>query len=77
VSSHPEIPFPVTKEEQCMMCHFSSECEGCCKVCKKPCNIGQICGISDDPVGSIQRLQAWRHIIKDCASFNELKRFIV
>ncbi len=76
MSSHPEIPFPVTKEEQCMMCHFSSECEGCCKICQKDCNVRQVCSLPDDPIDSIPRLQAWRSIVKDCPGFNELKRFI-
>jgi len=59
-----------------MMCHFSSECEGCCKTCKDPCNGGQVCSLGDDPVESIDRLQAWRGIIKECQAFKELKRFI-
>jgi hypothetical protein len=72
-----EIPLPVTKEEQCMMCHFSSECEDCCRACKKSCNTGQICGINDDPVESIPRLQAWRSIVRECPAFDNLKRFII
>jgi hypothetical protein len=77
MSYQPEIPFPVTKEEQCMMCHFSTECEGCCQACKESCNTKQICSLPDDPVESIPRLQAWRHIVRDCPAFDNIKRFII
>lgn len=77
MSNQPEIPYPVTKEEQCMMCHFSSECEGCCKTCKEPCNTRQVYGLSDDPVGSIPRLMAWRGIVRNCPAFETLKKYIV
>ena len=50
-----------TKEEICIMCHLSSECDGCCKKCKQTCNAKQYCG--NDGTDQTERLQAWTEIV--------------
>jgi hypothetical protein len=63
-----------TKKEICMMCHFSSECEKCCKTCTEECNGKQICQIG---VGEqADRLSSWMAIIHNNKNFTRLKKYI-
>jgi len=73
-----EINFKIlpTPTQICMMCHFSSECENCCKNCKEKCNAGQICGLSEDRENHVDRLETWLGIIKHIPHFKHLKKFI-
>ena len=69
------IEMPPTSGDICMMCHFSSECDGCCMKCKKECNSKQICGLKGKPEDQTERLQAWLSIIK-CSEMKNLKKYI-
>lgn len=63
-----------TNKEICMMCHFSSECDNCCKICKEKCNTGQVCQIGIK--GQANRLNAWMDIVLHNENFDRLKKFI-
>ena len=63
-----------TNKEICMMCHFSSECENCCKNCKNQCNSHQICQIGVD--GQADRLAAWKLIVEKKEGMSHLKKII-
>lgn len=70
LGSTEEIKFEATNQDICMMCHFSSECDGCCSKCKELCNTQQNCGIGKKQ--QAERLIAWRHIIKSNDVFKRL-----
>jgi hypothetical protein len=58
-----------------MMCHFSSECGGCCLVCEDRCNSGQICqkGVPEQT----ERLDAWLKIVSECEGYHHLKKYLI
>ena len=62
----------VSSEAICMMCHLSSECSGCCRVCKKKqCNGGrQLCLINDK--GQLARLESWKYIVVTTDRYAEM-----
>ncbi len=65
--------FGVTREQACVMCHLSSECEGCCLKCKKGNCAGQVCSQSTrDHDG--QRFLTWIYLVK--TTLPELRRFV-
>jgi len=57
-----KIIFPVTKEDICIMCHWSSGCDGCCKKCKDQCNACQACALNDKFEYLQSRWEAWNYI---------------
>ena len=59
-----------------MMCHFSSECGNCCKICQSKCNGNQICGVNNDDEQAKDRLEAWLEII-EIDRMSHLKKFMV
>lgn len=66
--------YGVTREQACIMCHLSSECEGCCLKCTKDngCH-GQLCSQPyRDHEG--QRWNTWIYLVR--TSLPELKRFV-
>ena len=68
------LDWGVTREQACIMCHLSSECEDCCLRCnhKNGC-AGQLCSQpSRDHEG--QRWNTWMYLVR--TSLPELKRFI-
>jgi len=68
------LELEATPEEICMMCHFSSECDGCCKRCENFCNSEQTC--MQGKKGQFQRLQSWMSIINSDKYFDYLKKYI-
>lgn len=69
--------YGVTPEQACIMCHFSSECGGCCVKCRaenpdSTC-YGQNCSQPKRHHDG-QRWEAWLHIV---ATFRpDLKKFL-
>lgn len=63
-----------TNKEICMMCHFSSECGKCCKICNDQCNGKQHCQIGVS--GQADRLGSWMDIVLNNVEFARLKCFI-
>ena len=68
------LPFEPTTREICMMCHFSSECDKCCKSCKERCNGGQKC--MQGELDQSDRMDSWTEIVRNNEHFSHLKRFI-
>lgn len=71
------LDYGISKEQACILCHLSSECEGCCVKCKAEnkndgCS-GQACS---QPFREKEgnRWDTWMHIVS--TSLPELKRFI-
>lgn len=63
--------FGVTAEESCMMCHLSSECNGCCKTCNSDTCNGQICGQPMREYES-ERLSTWLYLVNTTKDLNKL-----
>lgn len=69
--------YGVTREQACIMCHLSSECDKCCVKCiaagdNGSCG-GQVCSLpTRDNEG--QRWEAWIHLVK--TTLPELRKFI-
>lgn len=63
--------YGVTKEQACIMCHLSSECEGCCLKCRK-CQ-GQICSQTSREWDG-QRWDTWMYLVN--TRLPELRRFV-
>lgn len=64
--------FGVTAEESCMMCHLSSECSGCCKVCKSDGNCRvQRCGQAMRECDS-NRLSTWLCLVNTYKELNDV-----
>ena len=62
-----------TNKEICMMCHFSSLCGNCCKMCKDQCNSKQHCQIG---VGEqADRLSAWMAIVLNNEYYAHMRTF--
>jgi len=72
--AHVDFHREPTNKEICMMCHFSSECEGCCKNCKEQCNGHQVCQIGVD--GQADRLAAWMSIVEKNEGMSHLRKFL-
>lgn len=72
-----DMDYGISKEQACILCHLSSECEGCCVKCKAENKngscYGQICS-QPQREHEGQRWDAWMHIVS--TSLPELKRFI-
>lgn len=71
------LDYGISKEQACILCHLSSECEGCCVKCKAEnkndgCS-GQACS---QPFREKEgnRWDTWMHLVS--TSLPELKRFI-
>nr|DAG08000.1 MAG TPA: hypothetical protein [Caudoviricetes sp.] len=71
------LDYGISKEQACILCHLSSECEGCCVKCKAEnkndgCS-GQACS---QPFREKEgnRWDTWMHLVS--TSLSELKRFI-
>lgn len=69
--------YGVTREQACIMCHLSSECNGCCVKCKAKgengsCN-GQTCSLPTRDIEG-ERWETWIHLVK--TSLPELRKFI-
>ena len=71
------LDYGISKEQACILCHLSSECEGCCVKCKAEnkndgCS-GQGCS---QPFREKEgnRWDTWMHLVS--TSIPELKRFI-
>lgn len=71
------LEYGISKEQACILCHLSSECEGCCVKCKAEnkndgCS-GQACS---QPFRENEgnRWDTWMYIVS--TSLPELKRFI-
>lgn len=62
----------VSKENICLMCHYSSECGDCCNKCKLECNAKQICGLNDKEQEA--RLNTWNYVI-ELEHFRHLRKF--
>jgi len=56
------------------MCHFSSDCSGCCLKCQDKCNSEQVC-MQGQP-GQFERLQSWHNLIKSNNYFKHLEKYI-
>lgn len=50
---------PVTPQQICTMCHWSSGCDKCCIKCDDQCNSMQICGHNKDFGDQIDRWNTW------------------
>ncbi len=72
--SHVDYHRESSNKEICMMCHFSSECEGCCKTCKNKCNGHQVCQIGVDR--QADRLDTWTSIIEKNEGMSHLRKFL-
>ncbi len=72
--SHVDYHREPTNKEICMMCHLSSECDGCCKTCKNKCNGHQVCQIGVD--GQADRLAAWMSIVEKNKKMSHLSKFL-
>ncbi len=66
------LVYGVTREMACIMCHLSSECEGCCLKCDKPCG-GQTCS-QPTRDHEYNRFMTWMYLVN--TSLTELKRFV-
>ncbi len=55
------IDFPVTRPDICTMCHWSSDCDGCCKKCKDQCNAMQRCGLEEKMEDQQERWNTWNY----------------
>ncbi len=66
-----EFDFGVTEEQACIMCHLSSECEGCCARCKGEC--AQKCSLPFIATEK-SRWDTWMHLVAN--NLPELKKFI-
>ena len=71
------LDYGISKEQACILCHLSSECEGCCVKCKAEnkndgCS-GQACS---QPFREKEgnRWYTWMYLVS--TSLPELKRFI-
>ena len=64
------------KWQICGMCHCSSECQNCCKVCSKSCNGGQMCGLLQAAEEQVSRLEAWIYIVEH-PNFKHLKKYLI
>ena len=56
------LDYGISKEQACILCHLSSECEGCCVKCKA------------ENKNDGNRWDTWMHLVS--TSIPELKRFI-
>ena len=65
--------FAVTPEMSCIMCHLSSECNGCCRKCAKPCGAMQNCSLPYAQ-NELPRWHTWVALVRD--ALPELKQFI-
>lgn len=70
------IQYIPTIKQVCMLCHFSSECGGCCKKCIDPCNAGQVCGLEEPVENHSDRFAAWVSLVKNNQHFRKLRKFI-
>lgn len=68
-----DFVYGVTREMSCVMCHLSSECEGCCVTCKNPCGGCQRCS-QPDRDHEYSRFTTWMHLVK--TSLPELRKFV-
>lgn len=73
-----DMDYGISKEQACILCHLSSECEGCCVKCMAEnkngsCN-GQSCSLPFKEHEG-QRWDSWMYIVS--TSIPELKRFIL
>jgi len=71
-----KLDFEPSPAQICMMCHFSSECEGCCEKCSDQCNHAQLCGLEQPANEQTERLNAWINIINSNEMFSHLKRYM-
>lgn len=55
-----KIRFEPTDKEVCWMCHLSSGCLKCCKICNARCNAGQFCMIGVN--NQSDRFESWRFL---------------
>ena len=70
--------FAVTAEMACVMCHFSSECGGCCNKCRAAgteCGSQQLCSQPSRRYDA-DRWASWIAIVRSNPAFNNLKRYI-
>ena len=70
--------FAVTAEMACVMCHFSSECGGCCNKCRAAgteCGSQQLCSQLSRRHDA-DRWASWIAIVRSNPAFKRLKRYI-
>lgn len=71
------LEYGISREQACILCHLSSECEGCCIKCfaekKNGTCSGQTCS-QPTRANDGQRWDAWMHILKNMLP--ELAKFI-
>lgn len=69
--------YGVTREQACIMCHLSSECDGCCLKCKAEGKNGSCYGQSCSQPGRDhmgQRWETWIYIV--ATMLPRLRRFV-
>lgn len=68
------IAFIPTDSEICLMCHLSTECRGCCLVCRhqKTCASAQLCAFESDRQIETTRWEAWMSIIENTEYYKTL-----
>ena len=65
----------VTAEQACIMCHFSSECGGCCLKCKNDSCNGQECSQPyRDTEGA--RWRTWVYLVQTHDEFKHLRKYL-
>ena len=69
------LNFGINNEQACMLCHFSSECSGCCIKCKKDGCQGQNCS---RPYKDIEgkRWEGWLYLIKTYKDMRRLLNYV-
>lgn len=65
--------YGVTKEQACIMCHLSSECDGCCLKCKDDNCEGQRCSQPFRDYDG-QRFETWIWLVK--TFYPHLRKFV-
>ena len=71
------LEYGISREQACILCHLSSECDGCCVKCKAENKngscYGQICS-QPSRVHDGSRWDTWMYLVS--TSLPNLKRFI-
>ena len=67
------MPEP-SNREICLMCHFASHCEKCCKTCDDTCNAKQYCQIG--VVGQASRWESWLALAEEDNGLTHTKKLL-
>jgi hypothetical protein len=71
------LEYGISREQACILCHLSSECDGCCVKCKAENKNGSCYGQTCSQPSRVHegsRWDTWMYLVS--TSLSNLKRFI-